>query len=126
MDPTEQNRKSPTSNFQKPPFNHNYRTNRPNGKFLDVTLSTDNGSYKPYKKPNSKISYVNRASNHPPSILKNIPSSIQKRLTTISSSKQEYLEAKNEYEKALKDAGYTEVLKYEPNDNSPQATKKET
>ena len=73
--------------------------------FLDVTLSTDKGSYKPYKKPNCKISYVNSASNHPPSILKNIPSSIQKRLTTISNSKQEFLEAKEEYEKALKDEG---------------------
>ena len=46
-------------------------------------------------------------------------------MTSISSSKQEFLEAKDEYEKALKDAGCTEVLKYEPNNNNtPQATKK--
>ena len=40
--------------------------------FLDVTLGTD-GSYKPYRKPNGITKYVNKASNHPPSILKNIP-----------------------------------------------------
>ena len=36
--------------------------------FLDVTLGTD-GSYKPYRKPNGITKYVNKASNHPPSIL---------------------------------------------------------
>ena len=40
--------------------------------FLDVTMDTD-GTHKPYKKPNSKITYVSKASNHPPSITKNIP-----------------------------------------------------
>ena len=81
--------------------------------FLDVTLETD-GSYKRYKKPNNKIVYVNRASNHPPLIIRNIPTSIQKRLTTISSSENEFLGAREEYQKALKDAGYSEKLKYEP------------
>ena len=81
--------------------------------FLDVTLSTD-GSFKPYKKPNSSVTYVNRASNHPPSILKNIPSSIQKRLSTISSSEEHFLGAKDEYQSALNIAGYSDVLGYEP------------
>ena len=74
--------------------------------FLDVTLSTD-GSHKPYKKPNSTIKYVNKGSNHPPSITKNIPSSIQKRLNSISSCEREFIDAKDEYQKALTDAGYT-------------------
>ena len=64
--------------------------------FLDVTLTTD-GSHKPYKRPNSNIKYVRRASNHPPSISKNIPSSIQKRLNTISSSEAELNNAKDDY-----------------------------
>ena len=37
--------------------------------FLDVTMDTDR-THKPYKKPNSKITYVSKASNHPPSITK--------------------------------------------------------
>ena len=79
--------------------------------FLDVTLGTD-GSYKPYRKPNGITKYVNKASNHPPSILKNIPVSIAKRLNTISSSRDEFDAAKDEYQKALDDAGYTAILTY--------------
>ena len=81
--------------------------------FLDVTLSTD-GSFKPYRKPNSSIAYVSKTSNHPPSVLKNIPSSIQKRLSTISSSEAHFLGAKDEYQSALNIAGYSDALKYEP------------
>ena len=80
--------------------------------FLDVILGTD-GSYKPYRKPNGITKYVNKASNHPPSILKNIPVSIAKRLNTISSSRDEFDAAKDEYQKALEDAGYTATLTYE-------------
>ena len=80
--------------------------------FLDVTLETD-GSYKPYRKPNGITKYVNKASNHPPSILKNIPASIQRRLNSMSSSEDMFGGAKDEYEKALKDAGYTETLQYD-------------
>ena len=84
--------------------------------FLDVTLSTD-GSHKPYKKPNSTIKYVNKGSNHPPSITKNIPSSIQKRLNSISSCEREFIDAKDEYQKALTDAGYTHELAYDSEHN---------
>ena len=54
------------------------------------------------------------ASNHLPSILKNIPKSIQKRLNTISSSEDEFGGAKDEYQKALEEAGYTDTLTYDP------------
>ena len=50
-------------------------------------------------------------------IIRNIPTSIQKRLTTISSSENEFMEAWEEYQKALKDAGYSEELKYEPEEH---------
>ena len=78
----------------------------------DATLSLD-GSHKPYEKPNSTIKYVNKGSNHPPSITKNIPSSIQKRLNSISSCEKEFINAKGEYQKALTDAGYTHELTYD-------------
>ena len=91
--------------------------------FLDVTLSTD-GSYKSYKKLNSTTKYVNKGSNHPPSITKNIPSSIQKRLNTISSCESEFIDAKDEYQRALTDAGYTHELKYDTENTKPAATKK--
>ena len=34
--------------------------------FLDVTLNLSTGLYQPYHKPNSKINYIHRDSNHPP------------------------------------------------------------
>ena len=85
--------------------------------FLDVTLGTD-GSYRPYKKPNCTTKYVSKTSNHPPSILKNIPTSIEQRLNTISSSKDMFTDAKDEYQKALSDAGYTNELTYKPEHKS--------
>ena len=91
--------------------------------FLDATLGTD-GSYKPYKKPNGTTKYVNKASNHPPSILKNITKSIQKRLNTISSSEDEFGGAKDEYQKALEEAGYTDTLTYDPNINKTNKPKR--
>ena len=41
--------------------------------FLDVTLDLNEGSYEPYTKPNNTPLYVHRESNHPPSIIQNIP-----------------------------------------------------
>ena len=85
--------------------------------FLDVTLSTD-GSHKPYKKPNHRLKYVNKASNHLPCIHRNIPSSIEKRLNTISSSEAEFNEAKTDDERALGNAGYSKELKYDAEHSS--------
>ena len=43
--------------------------------FLDVTLDLRSGKYWPYTKEGNIPLYVHRKSNHPPSILKNIPES---------------------------------------------------
>ena len=56
--------------------------------FLDVTFDLTSESYKPYMKPNNKLLYVHSQSNHPPALLNNIPDNINKRLTSISSSKE--------------------------------------
>ena len=82
--------------------------------FLDVTFNLTNGSYKPYIKPNDKLSYVHQQSNHPPALLKNIPLNINKRLTTISSSKETFDESIGPYQKALKESGYDHKLTYNP------------
>ena len=54
--------------------------------FLDVTLNLPEGSFRPYQKPGNSISYVHVDSNHPPSIIRNIPLSVNKRLSDLSSS----------------------------------------
>ena len=80
--------------------------------FLDITLDLKNQTYKPYIKPGNTILYVNKDSNHPPSILKNIPMSINKRLCEISSSKTEFDATMQPYQEALKNSGYDFKLHY--------------
>ena len=43
--------------------------------YLDIMLNLNDGSYRPYKKPNEETNYIHVNSNHPPSILKHFPPS---------------------------------------------------
>ena len=56
--------------------------------FLDITLDLSTSIYKPYMKENDTLVYVNRESNHPPMVLKNIPLGINERLSRISANQQ--------------------------------------
>ena len=47
--------------------------------YLDVTLNLNNGSFKPYHKLDDIIQYINKESNHPPSIIEHLPASIETR-----------------------------------------------
>ena len=49
--------------------------------FLDVRLDLINNTYQPYRKPNSETVYINKQSNHPPNILKDLLKAISKRIT---------------------------------------------
>ena len=60
---------------------------------LDVTFNLDVGTYKPYKKPNNEMKYIHVDSNHPASIIKQIPKSKGAILSLLSSSKEIFLEA---------------------------------
>ena len=86
--------------------------------FLDVTFNLSTETYRPYKKPNSKLLYVNKDSNHPPTVLKQIPNSVNQRLSTISSSEEIFDASKREYESALSEAGYKQPLKYTINEQN--------
>ena len=48
--------------------------------FLDISLDTTNNTFKPYKKENSSINYINNYSNHP-SITKKKPSKNDRKKT---------------------------------------------
>ena len=52
--------------------------------FLDVTFDLVKDIYKPYRKPNNKPLYINKHSNHPPNILKQLLKSIEKRISETS------------------------------------------
>ena len=56
--------------------------------YLDVTLNLENSTYRPYQKENNQIKYINIESNHPPSIIKQLPLSIESRLSSLTSSEE--------------------------------------
>jgi len=91
-------------------------------KFLDVEFNLFDGSFRPYLKEGDIPLYVNLGSNHPPSILKNIPASINRRLSALSSNEAKFDSVKSVYQEALAKAGYNYQLKYEP--PSPLGVKK--
>ena len=95
--------------------------NKKSVNFLDVTFNLASGSYKSYMKPNNKLLYVHRQSNHPPALLKNIPDNINKRLSSISSSKEIFDEAIPPYQKALEESGYDYKFTY--NTTTKQTTR---
>ena len=70
--------------------------------YLDITLNLNDGSYRPYRKPDEETSYIHINSDHPPSIIKEIPQSIEKRLSILPSSKDIFQESAIYYEKCLK------------------------
>jgi hypothetical protein len=90
--------------------------------FLDVTLDLESGTHTPFRKENSPPCYIDAKSCHPPSIKKQIPKTIEKRLSTLSSNEQVFNAEKTAYEAALKTAGYSSNLKYLP----PTKPKKKT
>ena len=80
--------------------------------FLDVTLNLSTESFRVYTKPNTNLLYINSKSNHPPSILKNIPNAVNERLCRLSSSEEEFMAVVAPYQVALDTAGYNHKLVY--------------
>ena len=69
--------------------------------FLDVYFDLEANTYKPYNKPNNTPQYIHTMSNHPPSIIKNIPEGVNKRLSSISSSEAIFYAAAPIYQEAI-------------------------
>ena len=80
--------------------------------FLDVSSNLNTGKYFPFKKQNNTPLYIHSKSNHPPSIIKQLPSMTNKRISSLSSDETEFNKAKITYETALKNSGYQATLKF--------------
>ena len=61
--------------------------------------------FKPFKKENNELLYVNAHSNHPPMILKNIPLGIENTLSILSSTEQIFEDNIKYFQEALKCSG---------------------
>ena len=81
--------------------------------FLDVTLDLRAGTFRPFMKPGNTPLYIHKDSNHPPTIIKQIPLAVGKRLSSISSSEAQFNLAAPPYQEALAKSGYDLQLTYE-------------
>lgn len=111
---TEKIKKDLCSIFAKHGLKITIEANKKIVNFLDVTLNLTNGKYMPYNKPNNNPLYIHKKSNHPPSIISNIPLSVNKRLSEISYDEGSFNKAAPLYQKALNDSGYEHSLTFTP------------
>ena len=102
-------RKNVIKTFKKIGFKIEIQTHLKIVYFLDVTFNLANGPYRPYKKANDSLLYINTSSNHPPQVNKQLPTSINERLSKNSSSKEIFNASKYEYETALKNSSYQQT-----------------
>ena len=92
--------------------------------FLDVTLDLHKDTYRPFRKPNSQILYIDINSNHPRHIKKELPNMIQKRLCTLSKTNTEFNQTKDNYESALKKSGHKSKLEFKKDEKKTKRTRK--
>ena len=69
--------------------------------YLDVTSNLTDSSYCPFNKTNNEINYVHKQSNHPPSIIRQLPLSVERRLSKLSSIEKIFDDSIPTYQKAL-------------------------
>ena len=96
--------------------------------YLDVTFNFTDSSYRPFTKTNNEINYVHKQSNHPPSIIKQLPLSFERRLSKLSSNEKIFSDSIPTHQEALTKEGYNHKLTYQKQDqkkeNSQQAKRK--
>ena len=67
---TDRIRKEVIKIFKEIGFKIELQTNLKVVDFVDVTFNLSSATYKPYRKPDDNLLYVNTSSSHPPQILK--------------------------------------------------------
>ena len=106
---TSEIRKNITGVFQDIGFSLEIESNLKEADFLDY------GTYRPYKKPNDSLLYINSLSNQPPNVIKQILNSIQDRLLKNMSNEEIFNTSKFEYKNALKKSGFKIDFEYTKN-----------
>ena len=80
--------------------------------FLDVQFNLNNGTYQPYRKPDNDPIYINKKSNHAPVVLKQLPKSIVRRISDISSDENIFCNWIPICSEALGKSGFNDKLTY--------------
>ena len=109
---TDKIRKNISRVFKDIGFSFDIETNLKEVDFLDISLNLRNGTYRSYKKSNARLLYIHSLSNHPSNVIKQIPNSIQERLSKNSSNEEIFNTTNCEYEDALKKSVFKVDFKY--------------
>ena len=102
-------RKSLIKIFKDVGFSIDIETNSKVADFLDIIFNPNNDIYKPYKNPNDTLLYIHKSSNHLPQIINQLPGIISDRLSRNASNKEVFNTSKEQYEKAVKRSGYSNL-----------------
>ena len=95
--------------------------------YLDATFNLSTGTTAPYRKPDDETNYIHSSSDHPPNIIRQLPLSVERRLSSLSSSEAIFDEAKGYYQEALQRSGHTHKLQFKhPNPRRRQRTRNVT
>ena len=91
--------------------------------FLDAFFDLKANTFRPFKKPNTDLSYINSKSNHPANIKKEIPKMVSSRISKLSSSREIFEAEKIPFKNALNSAGYNDDFTYSPNQQRHPTTR---
>ena len=81
--------------------------------FLGVKFDLHGEKHYPYHKPNDRPTYITKDSHHPMHIARHLPKAVNKRLSEMSSNKEQFDNTKGEYERALKESCLAHNLKFD-------------
>ena len=87
-------------------------------KFQDITFNLHNSSHQPYRKPNDDPLFIHSQSNRPPSITKQLPKTINNRISTLSSDRFSFDAALVLYVEALRQSNFNAKLRYNPEEEA--------
>ena len=77
---------------------------------MDVNFDLRTDKYYPYRKDNNQLLYITKQPNHPPTITKQIPSMVSRKMSDISCNKKYFDKGAPTYNNALKISGFNETL----------------
>ena len=103
--------------FQQYGLNISADTNLVQTDFLDVTFNLKSWKYWPYRKSNDQPLYIHQQSNHPPTIKKQLPSMLAKRLYLLVCNCDEFFKGISDYVEAMRQSGHSGELEYENDPN---------
>ena len=122
----ERKRKAIIKLYKECGLNITIQTNLKVVNFLDVEMNLDTGTYRPYRKPDNKLAYINRKSKHPPTMIKEVPKAIAKQISDTSSSELVFNYSIPVYSDALRKCGFHDNITFIPKTTNTKTNNKKT